>query len=99
MLKLTNCRMVYWVLNILVLCLSLLPGQTATAQAPGPIYMPLVITSGGEFRTNAEDATSVNVAALPQPTLGMWISADELAALPAAGAAWAFLKSSADQPL
>ena len=87
-------------LKILILPLMILLSQAAAIQSTGYIYLPLTITQDCAVESDAGDAAlhTVQVDALPQPTLGMWLNAEELAALPMDGPAWDYLKTTADQP-
>ncbi len=55
------------------------------------IYLPIVGSSN-------TDNTAMQAAAAPvAPTIGMWLNAQEIAALPMTGTAWTYLKAQADQ--
>ncbi|MEZ4662269.1 MAG: alginate lyase family protein [Caldilineaceae bacterium] len=92
---------IWGMLNILILFLSMMLHSQATAtRATDAIYLPFVATQPCAVEADSGDAglLSASVESLPQPTLGIWIDAAELAALPTAGPAWDYLKATADQP-
>ena len=65
-------------------------GTPTDPGAPIHIYLPIVATQN-------DDSAMAEAAASTAPTIGMWLSAAEIAALPTTGAAWDLLKASADQ--
>lgn len=100
-MKQMHHRRTWGVLNILILFLSMMLYSRATATySADAIYLPLVATTPCSIESDAEDrmVASASVETLPPPTLGIWLDADELAALPTVGPAWDYLKATADQP-
>ncbi|MFN8491084.1 MAG: alginate lyase family protein [Caldilineaceae bacterium] len=54
-------------------------------------YLPIATTG------NSDNGALQAAAAPVVPTIGMWLNAQEIAALPMAGTAWTYLKAQADQ--
>ena len=63
------------------------------------IYLPIVTNSNTASNTDSDPANDAMLAAAAPvaPTIGMWLTAQEIAALPMTGTAWTYLKAQADK--
>ncbi len=73
-----------------MIILASVMGTPTDPGAPINIYLPIVATQN-------DSGDTASAAAIMAPTIGMWLSAAEIAALPTTGAAWDSLKAMADQ--
>lgn len=77
--------------------------QDSSSNADLHIYLPIIANQDSNAtvtlqpETMAETTDTVIAGALPSPTIGMWLTAAEIAQLPTSGQAWDWLKATADQ--
>ncbi|MBX3011776.1 MAG: DNRLRE domain-containing protein [Caldilineaceae bacterium] len=71
-----------------------LTGTPTNPTAATPLALPLITQSNSTELTVAAQPSESTVV---KPTIGMWLSANEIAALPTSGTAWNALKAAADK--
>lgn len=77
--------------------------QDSSSNADLHIYLPIIANQDSNAtvalqpETMAEATDTVIAGALPSPTIGMWLTAAEIAQLPTSGQAWDWMKATADQ--